>query len=389
MSVASMNMNMETNTKLAAEGGADAEVQQMLVDSARRWSERACSAEHRAAASNHETGCPPERWQELGEMGWLGIAVPEADGGLGAGLPELCLLAEQLGRALLVEPFVSGVVLGTGLLACAAEGALRETWLPTLVSGEKRVAWAAWEDDGSATLGPPSALASRDGDAWRISGAKGLMPGAGGADAVLVSARLGEAASRMGLFLVEAHDSGLTLANQRLYDGRHAASAQLERAAGVLLREGPTAEMLALLNQSLDQGRVAHFAETLGAAQTAFDITLEYVRTRRQFGRALGQNQVVQHRLVDLYVELQETRALCLAAAARPTARQVAALGIRAGQVVRHTWEEAIQLHGAIGMTEEYVLGEYVRRLALAADLYGSEPDHGERLASLTLEVST
>lgn len=364
---------------------SDTEMQQMLADSARRWAERACTKEQRAIASTHATGCPPDRWRELAELGWLGIALPEADGGLGAGLPELCLLAEQLGRALLVEPFVACAALGSGLLDDVAEGPRREVWLPALASGSKRVAWAAWEPDGGAMLSEPSVQAARQGETWRLSGAKGLTPGAGGADALLVTAQLAGDTTRLGLFLLEADAHGLTLTNQRLYDGRHAAELRLEDAAGTLLKEGSAEDMLALLNQALDRGRVAHCAETLGTAQAAFDITLEYVRTRRQFGRALGQNQVVQHRLVDLYVEIQETRALCLEAAASPLPRHVAALNLRTGQVARHMWEEAIQLHGAIGMTEEYVLGEYVRRLALAADLYGSGPDHAERLAALSL----
>lgn len=367
---------------------SDTEMQQMLADSARRWVERACTKEQRAIASAHATGCPPHRWRELAELGWLGIALPEADGGLGAGLPELCLLAEQLGRALLVEPFVACAALGSSLLNDVAEGPRRQAWLPALASGSKRVAWATWEPDGGAMLSEPSVQAARQGETWRLSGAKGLTPGAGGADALLVTAQLASDTTRLGLFLVEADAHGLTLTNQRLYDGRHAAELRLENAAGTLLKEGSAEDMLALLNQALDRGRVAHCAETLGTAQAAFDITLEYVRTRRQFGRALGQNQVVQHRLVDLYVEIQETRALCLEAAAAPSPRHVAALNLRTGQVARHMWEEAIQLHGAIGMTEEYVLGEHVRRLALAADLYGSGPDHAERLADLSLGVA-
>lgn len=377
---------MSTDTEMTI--GVDAETQQMLADSARRWCERACTQEQRALASSHETGCPPERWRELAELGWLGLALPEADGGLGAGLPEQCLLAEQLGRSLLIEPFVASAVLSSHLLEQVTKGDLRETWLAAIAAGDQRVAWAAWEPDGDPTLGLPSALAVRQGDAWRISGAKGLMPGVGGADALLVTAQLHGDSSRIGLFLLDADASGVSIASHRLYDGRHAAKLQLDKASGTLLSEGTTTEMLALLNNTLDQGRVAHCAETLGTAQAAFDITLEYVRTRRQFGRALGQNQVVQHRLVDLYVEIQETRALCLQAAGNPSPRNVAALCIRTGQVARHTWEEAIQLHGAIGMTEEYVLGEYVRRLALAADLYGNGPAHTERLATLSLEVS-
>ena len=143
--------------------------------------------------------------------------------------------------------------------------------------------------------------------------------------------------------------------------------------------------MLARLQVQLDRGLIAHCAETLGSAQAALEITIEYLKTRRQFGRAISDNQVIQHRLVDLYVEQQEARALCLAAAERPEPHLAAALGLRTADVARHTWEEAIQLHGAIGMTEEYAVGEYVRRLALAANLYGTPVHHAERLAALSL----
>ncbi|MET4577746.1 acyl-CoA dehydrogenase family protein [Ottowia thiooxydans] len=363
----------------------DTEIRMMLVDSARRWTERACTPELRSMTSEHATGCPPERWGELAELGWLGIAMPEADGGMGAGLPEQCLLAEQLGRALLTEPFVSNAVLGNSLMDAVAHGALRASWLPELASGERRVAWSAWEPDGAALLMHPSAKAKREGEFWRVSGAKGLMPGAGGADALLVTAQLAHDTTRTGLFLVETTATDMTLKNERLYDGRHAASVLMNNVKASLLQEASTEDLLQLLSQVLDRGLVAHCAETLGTAQAAFDITLDYVRTRRQFGRALGQNQIVQHRLVDLYVELQETRALCLEAAQAPQSRRVAALALRTGHVARHTWEEAIQLHGAIGMTDEYALGAYVRRLALAADLYGTSTDHSDRLANISL----
>lgn len=367
----------------------DTDIRTMLVDSARRWTERACTPEVRLMVSDHAAGCAPERWRELAELGWLGIALPEADGGMGAGLPEQCLLAEQLGRALLTEPFVSSAVLGNGLMDAFAQGALRASWLAELAAGERRVVWSAWEPDGAAMLVRPSAKAMREGALWWVSGAKGLMPGAGGADAILVTAQLAHDTTRSGLFLIETTDSGVTLKNERLYDGRHAASLCMNNANASLLREAPTEDLLRLLSRLLDLGIVAHCAETLGTAQAAFDITLDYVRTRRQFGRALGQNQIVQHRLVDLYVELQETRALCLQAAQAPQSRHVAALAIRTGHVARHTWEEAIQLHGAIGMTDEYVLGAYVRRLALAADLYGTSTDHSDRLADISLGAMT
>ena len=366
----------------------DIDTQQMLVDSARRWAAQACGPAQRHAASAHAVGCPPERWQALAELGWLGMALPEADGGLDAGLPTLCLLAEQLGRALLVEPFVSSAVLGASLLADVATGELRRDWLPALAAGERRVVWMAWEPDGSLDPNAPMASATADGMGWRLQGDKGLMPGAGVADGLLVTAGLPGDPEHLGLFLVETGAPGATVNNTPLYDGRHGARLAMTGAQAHLLHEAPRAPMQALLEPALARGHIAHCAETLGTAQSAFEITLDYLRSRRQFGRALSDNQVIQHRLVDLYVEQQETRALCLATAAEVTPQRVAALGARVSAVARDTWSEAIQLHGAIGMTEEYALGEYVRRLALAADLYGSSADHLDCLAHLSLDTT-
>lgn len=366
----------------------DIDTRRMLVDSARRWAAQACGKADREQASAHPSGCPPERWRALGELGWLAMAVPEADGGLDAGMPALCLLAEELGRALLVEPFVSCAITGCGLLAdAAAVGTERSAWLAALATGERRVAWMAWEPDGTAGS-MPSATAAADGAEWRLNGSKGLMPGAGGADALLVTAHMPGSSDRVGLFLIESGISGILLDDTLLYDGRHGARLSMADAHGRLLRNGPAGAMAALLEPALARGRIAHCAETLGTAQAALEITLDYARSRKQFGRPLSGNQVIQHRLVDLYVEQQETRALCLAAAEDGTPERVAALSARVAEVARLTWSEAIQLHGAIGMTEEYALGEYVRRLALAADLYGSADSHLEHLAGLSLEIN-
>lgn len=366
----------------------DADMRQMLVDSARRWCERECTPAARAQVSDHVDGCPPERWLELAQLGWLGLTLPQHVNGLGAGLYEQCLLLEQLGRGLLVEPLVASAALGATLFDRMAPAQLRDDWLVALASGQRRVVWAAWEPDGDTRLRQADAVAAERSGVWMLSGAKGLMPGIAGASGWLVTAQLRDDPSQMGLFLLEADAQGVRVAGERLYDGRHAGKLNFDDSQALLLQKGPTREMLALLNEVLDRGRVAHCAETLGTAQAAFEITLQYVRTRTQFGRALGANQVIQHRLVDLYVQLQETWALCLHTAGDASLRNTAALCLRTGQVARLAWEECLQLHGAIGMTEEYVLGEYVRRLALAADLYGNGPADAERLASLSLEVT-
>ena len=364
---------------------SDVELQQMLVDSVRRWGQGANGSEARAKSSQHVCGCPPERWRELAERGWLGLDVSEDEGGLGAGLTEVCLLAEQMGACLLVEPFVANAVLGRDVLTQFASPAQRAHWLPDLVSGERRLAWMAWEADGQALLRHPDAVAQRSSQGWTVTADKGWMPGAAGVDAVVVAARLADAPQRIGVFCLDSRSPGLEMPTTRLYDGRHAARLHATQVQAELLHEGPADEVLRRLQTVLDRGLIVHCAETLGSAQAVFQMSLEYLRTRRQFGHVLSDKQVLQHRLVDLYVEQQETRALCLAAAAAPDARTVAALGLRTADVARHSWQEAIQLHGAIGMTEEYAAGEYVRRLAMADRLYGAATDHAERLAHLML----
>lgn len=377
-------MNTPTAMAQAAEA-SDLELQQMLVDSVRRWGQGANGPQARAQSSQHAHGCPPERWRALAELGWLGLDLPEDEGGLGAGLTEVCLLAEQMGACLLVEPFVANAVLGRGVLTQFASPAQRAQWLPDLVSGEHRLAWMAWEADGQALLRHPEALAQRSSQGWTVSADLGWMPGAAGVDAVVLAARLADAPQRIGVFCVDTRSPGVEMPTTRLYDGRHAARLHATQAQAELLHEGPAGDVLQRLQDVLDRGLIVHCAETLGSAQAVFQLSLDYLRTRRQFGQILSDKQVLQHRLVDLYVEQQEARALCLAAAAAPDARTVAALGLRTADVARHSWQEAIQLHGAIGMTEEYAAGEYVRRLAMADRLYGAATDHAERLAQLML----
>ena len=362
----------------------EVEERQMLADSVRKWAERGITDADRAASSAHPHGCMPERWREFAEMGWLGVAVPEADGGLGGGLPEVCVLAEELGRALVVEPFVAAVVLGGMLLADVASGSVRQAWLPALADGSRRVAFAPWEPQSGHDAGWVDMTAVRRGEGWKLDGDKALAPGVPGADGFIVAARTGS--GTLGLFLLKTGAASLRVREHRLYDGRHAGTLHLGGVDGDdLLMEGPEAEVLAAIERALDRALVAHCAETVGTMSAAFDVTRGYLTTRKQFGRPIAANQVIQHRLVDLYVEIEEARALWRAAAAAPGPRLVAALAARTAEVARHTWEEAIQLHGAIGMTEEYVLGTHVRRLALAASLYGDAHLHLERLAALSL----
>ena len=361
-----------------------ADNQQMLAESAIRYLERGYSDAVRAASTAHAHGCEPARWAEFAEFGWLALAIPVQDGGLGGSLVEVCVLAEQLGRGLVVEPFVAAGVLPGLLLSALPAGALRDSWLASTGCGAERLAFAPWEPQARHNTAAVATRAEFVDGGWTLNGAKGLAPGAAGADAFVSCARTG--AGTLGLFLVGAQATGLTVEARALYDGRHAASLKFAGVTGAhLLTDGTDAEVLQLINYVMDRVAVVHGAEVVGTMAQSLDITRDYLATRKQFGKAIAGNQVIQHRLVDLFVEIEEARSLVRAAALSPTPRLAAAASAYIAHAARHVWEESIQLHGAIGMTEDYVISRYVRRLALAASLYGDSHHHLERLAAQSL----
>lgn len=371
------------------------DTRQMLADSARSYVARTYDAKARAVSLAHAQGCSPQRWQDFADMGWLALPLAEQDGGLGGSLADICTVAEELGAGLVVEPFVACAVLGAGLLADLGDDALRQTWLPALAQGTRRIAFAAWEPGNGFDPAAINTVAHRDGPRFRLDGEKALVLGGDGADAYLLAARL-QGEDAVGIFLLGADTPGLSITPQALYDGQHTACLSMHQAvAGDVLLIASPEEVNARLEHTLHRARVAHGAETVGAMQRAFDITLEYLKTRKQFGRVISTNQVVQHRLVDLYVEIEEARAMTQAAAAELDAggahpthahmRHCAAARVCVAKTARHVWEESVQLHGAIGMTQEYILGQYVKQLALAGNLYGGVEEHLERLAAATL----
>ena len=371
----------------------------MLADSARSYMARAYDAKARATSLAHPHACAPARWQEFADMGWLALPVAGQYGGLDGSLADLCALAEDMGGALVVEPFVPCVVLATGLLADLASDTVRQAWLPAITQGRRRVAVAAWEPAAGFDITAIDTIAVPDGPLFRLQGGKCLVLGGAGADAYLVTARL-QGSQDIGVFLLRADTPGLSVTVQALYDTQLTVRLDMQQAlAETALRIGPGTDILAALEDAMDRAAVAHGAELVGSMQRAFDITLDYLKTRKQFGRAIASNQVVQHRLVDLLVEIAEARALTQSAAEMldnaGTAdlllarRQCAAARICVAQTARHVWEESVQLHGAIGMTQEYQLGHYVKRLAVGCTLYGGVEEHLGKLAALSLDDAT
>ena len=371
------------------------ENQAMLADSARKYAARGYGDAVRSASLAHAHGCDSDRWGEFAELGWLGLPLPEAHGGLGGTPADMCVLAEELGRALVVEPWLSSAVLGGGLLADAGDRVQCDTWLPALAAGEKRIAFAAWEPGSRFDATRVDARAEPFAGGFKLHGAKELAIGAPGADALIVAACVPDRRG-LALFVVPGDARGLEARAYALQDGRRAAQLRfdgVEVAASARLAGDIGAA--SAIELALDRAMVVQCAETIGVMQRAFEITLDYVKTRKQFGRVLAANQVLQHRLVDLYVSVEEGRALVRAAAhafsgSREQRRShAAAAKAYVAQAARTAWEESVQLHGAIGMTDEYVIGRYVKHLATSHTLFGDVDFHLERLARSDLDPAS
>jgi alkylation response protein AidB-like acyl-CoA dehydrogenase len=372
--------------------------QALLAEAARKYVERGYTPAARAASLASPHGFSPARWREFAEMGWLALAIPEADGGLGGSLADMCALAEELGHALVVEPLIASGVTATILLATTADATQRSRWLPALGAGNQRIAFAAWEPQSRFDASQVAARAERVDGAYRLAGTKELVVGAPGANALIVCAMVDPqagGAAQPALFLIEdlAAD-GLALQSYAMVDGRHAAHLHLK---GVTV--GPDARLEAApdlpgaIELALDQTTLVLCAETVGAMSHAFQTTLDYVKQRKQFGRIVAGNQALQHRLVDMHIAIEEARALVRSAAqdfdgsAARRRSPVAAAKAYVSQAARLVWEESVQMHGAIGLTDEYKLGRYVRHLATAHVYFGDFEHHLERLAATEDEL--
>jgi alkylation response protein AidB-like acyl-CoA dehydrogenase len=329
------------------------EEQQALADMARDFVDREAPVSRFRRSRDASRG-DPGLWAQIRELGWHAILVPERHGGLGLGLPELAVVLEAVGRNLVGTPLVSAA-------ACAA-------FLPgEIASGE--VVALAWHERGAR--GRPHVAARWDDG--RLSGEKVAVLDGGSASAFVVSARC---AGEVGLFRVAARDA--TVRPLRRIDHHDAADVSFDRA-----RAEPLAGDAAALQQALDHGAIAASAEMLGAMQAAFDKTIAWLKERVQFGVPIGSFQALQHRAVDLFVELELTRSVVMAAARDPSPSLASLAKARCSDTFLAIAKEGVQLHGGIGMTDEHDIGLFLKRAQVAAVTFGDASFHRERWASL------
>jgi alkylation response protein AidB-like acyl-CoA dehydrogenase len=364
------------------------EQRRMLRDSVQSFvSERAPVSHLRALRdSADERGYSPALWRGFGEQGYAATLIPEAQGGLGLGLCEAGLVAEQIGRTLAPTPFLGTAVLAAWLLGRAGNAAQQQAWLPRIAAGDAVLALAV--DEGPKHR--PAVLkttAVREGGAWCLDGTKTLVIDGHVADALIVAAR---AEGGVALLLVPAGTPGLTVERKVMVDAHNAARVSL---AGVHVGDdaliGTLESGRALLDGVLDVGRAVIASELIGLADEVFERTVDYLLQRRQFGRMIGEFQALQHRAAELFCDLELARALtrqaqaALDAGSADAPRLVAQAKARAGLSANRAVQEGVQMHGGIGMTDVLDIGLFLKRARVLQELFGDAGFHMDRAATM------
>jgi hypothetical protein len=364
--------------------------QRALRDSVQAWlTKEYPHALWRDIACGPRAGAPAF-WKEFAGMGWLGAALPERFGGLGGGTADAAVLAEAFGGALVLEPYVSTVVLGAGLIRAAGSAKQQSEWLPQVAEGRLRLAFAQAEAQSRFALHDVQARAQRSGDGWAISGEKVSVWDAPDADWLVVLARTaGDRMDRrgLGLFVVPRGAAGVTLRRFPMIDKRPGAHVRFDRARATAVLGDPE-DALPAVQRVADQALAVLASEACGAMETAIAQTVAYLQQRKQFGQPLAQFQVLRHRVVDMRVQLECSRSLALHAALRAddpatAPRAAASAKVQAGRAGRWIGHQAVQLHGGMGMTDELAIGHVMKRLLMLDTFLGNADHHQQQLAAL------
>jgi alkylation response protein AidB-like acyl-CoA dehydrogenase len=372
------------------------EEQLALQDTLRRWIARDYGFEHRRALAGSPLGYSAEGWASYADLGLLALPFPEEFGGLGGNAVDVMAVMEQVGEGLLLEPYLSSVVLCGGLLRDAASKSLAGSLLPQIAAGKLQIALAAYESAGRYDLAHVACTAQKAGNVWRLRGHKAVVLDAPSANYLLVSARNGGSttdANGVTLFLVKRDAPGLSVIAYPTQSGSRAADVQLD---DVTVDEdaviGVPGEALGVLERAVDRARAALCAEALGIVTALNHATLSYLKSRKQFGVPIGTFQALQHRMADLYIAGEQIRSMAIVAAVNadkedPVARQRAISGAKAyvGQASRFVGQQAVQLHGAMGIVDEHIVSHYFKRLTIIDLTFGDADYHLARYSDLPL----
>lgn len=369
------------------------EEQDMVRDGLSRMVREQYDWESRRKAIESDAGWNPEVWAQLAELGILGMPFSEKDGGFGGGAIDSMVIMEEFGKGLVIEPFVPTVVCAGGFLKHAGSDAQKEEHLSAIIAGERVFAFAYAEPQGRYDYADLATTAKKDGDAYTLNGHKAVVIGAPWASHLVVTARTsGGERDRDGVsvFIVDKGADGVVTRDYETVDGRRASEVYFENVsvpADALI--GEEGKALPLIELVTDEAIAAQCAEACGAMKVAHTMTVEYSRQRKQFGVPIGQFQVLQHRMVDMYTAYEQSVSLTYLATLKLDAgeaerkRAVSAAKVGVGQAARLMGQEAVQIHGGNGVTDEYAIGHYFKRLTIFDHEFGNVDHHMKRHVKL------
>ncbi|QFU76636.1 pimeloyl-CoA dehydrogenase small subunit [Halioglobus maricola] len=367
------------------------EEQTMIQDSVARFVQDNYAFDQRNATVALQHGFSAEHWQKFAELGWLSIPFAEEYGGFGGGPVDTMVIMQEFGRGLVSEPFLPTVLLFGGLLQAGANAELTNELIPQIIAGELQGSFAFVERQSRYSMSDVKTRARQDGVSWVLNGEKTVVLNGSAAQKLVVLARTsGEQSDESGLslFLVDAFAEGVNTTAYRMTDGREAANITLDNVTAEAVIGGP-GEGYSLMRPVVDRAMLAVAADALGAMESLNTQTLDYLKTRKQFGTHIGSFQALQHRMVDMFAACENTksllyRAVCaLEAGDEDAQRSLLALKVMVGRAGRKIGGEGIQMHGGMGMTEELSVGSYVKRLMIANTLFGDADYQQQCFAAL------
>jgi alkylation response protein AidB-like acyl-CoA dehydrogenase len=362
--------------------------QRLLRESADRFVNETYTADQRRKNASEPHGYSADLWKQFADLGWLALPIAESHGGLGGGAVDTGILMEAFGRGLVSEPYLSTVVIGASLISECGTEAQKQALLPQIADGSLVLAFAHSERQARFDLANVATTAKKTASGWRVDGHKIAVLDGNAAGRIIVSARMDD--GKLGLFLVPQGTSGVSSRDFARLGGGRGCNLDLRGVtlpADALLGDGRDA--LPAIEATVDRAMAALGSEAVGIMQTLLDQTLEYTKIRKQFGKPLSGNQVIRHRLADMAMNCDEARSMALRAAlmvdAEPVTRGRAASAAKAkiGKCSRYVAEQSVQLHGAMGVTEELDIGLYFKRLLAFDTLFGGSAHHYRRHAAL------
>ena len=369
------------------------EEQSLIQDQVDQFVQKEYDWETRQSLSNSELGFGEDNWKKFAELGWLGISVSEDSGGFGGSAIESMLIMEAFGKGLVVEPFLETVIMAGGLIDDHGSDQQKSSFLEPAIAGEMHLALAYAEPQSRFNLSDVVTEAKADGDNFIINGYKSVVMNGPSADQIIVSARTSGTQldeNGISLFIIDANASGLDKTNYNSVDGRRASDLTFENVS--VSKEnliGDQDKGFEILDSAIDKAILAISAEAVGAMEVLYKTTVEYTKTREQFGTAIGKFQVLQHRMVDMFMEYEQCKSLLYMATmkheekAEDAKKAISGLKYQVGKAGKFIGQQAVQLHGGMGVTDELNVGHYFKRLTTVGTIFGNTDYHLKKYTSL------